>query len=78
MNKAIELKKLAQEIADDKNLPLKSNLVFGEGSPDCEVLFVGEAPGAEEDRLIRPFVGRSGQLLRKNIRDLGWEEKNCD
>ncbi|MEK7581721.1 MAG: uracil-DNA glycosylase [Patescibacteria group bacterium] len=76
MNKAIELKKLAQEIADDKNLPLKSNLVFGEGSPDCEVLFVGEAPGAEEDRLIRPFVGRSGQLLRKNIRDLGWEEKN--
>ncbi|MEK7614108.1 MAG: uracil-DNA glycosylase [Patescibacteria group bacterium] len=74
MNKASQLKKLEQEIIADKNLPLKSNLVFGEGNPDCEALFIGEAPGAEEDRLKRPFVGRSGQLLRKNIRELGWKE----
>ncbi len=74
MDKVSQLKKLEQEIAADKNLPLKSNLVFGEGNPDCETLFIGEAPGAEEDRLKRPFVGRSGQLLRKNIRELGWKE----
>ena len=59
----------------DKTLPLqKSNLVFGEGNTDCEVLFIGEAPGFNEDMQKRPFVGRAGQLLRKNIRDLGWQE----
>ena len=76
MDKISKLKKLEMEILDDKNLPLKSNLVFGEGSSDCEVLFIGEAPGAEEDKLVRPFVGRSGQLLRKNIRELGWKEED--
>ncbi len=60
----------------DKKLPLKTNLVFGEGNPDCQVLFIGEAPGAVEDELVRPFVGRSGQLLRKNIRELGWKEED--
>ncbi len=60
---------------EDKKLPLQeSNLVFGEGNPDCEVLFIGEAPGFNEDVQKRPFVGRAGQLLRKNIRDLGWGE----
>src|ERR1700752_354750 len=38
-------------------------MVPGEGSPDAEVMFVGEAPGANEDRLGRPFVGRAGALL---------------
>ena len=72
-----ELQKLEQEIAQDKSLPLReSNLVFGEGSPDCPVLFIGEAPGMNEDRQKRPFVGRAGQLLRKNIRDLGWQEES--
>ena len=51
-------------------------MVFGEGNPDCEVLFIGEAPGLAEDEQKRPFVGRSGQLLRKSIRELGWEEKD--
>lgn len=75
MDKAAELEKLREEIAGDKSLPLQeANLVFGEGSPDCEVLFIGEAPGANEDAQKRPFVGRAGQLLRKNIRDLGWQE----
>lgn len=59
----------------DKNLQLKTNLVFGEGSPDCQVFFIGEAPGALEDELGRPFVGRSGQLLRKCIRELDWKEE---
>ena len=69
--------KLKGEIEKDKSLPLMpANLVFGEGNPDCEVLFIGEAPGANEDRERRPFVGRAGQLLRKSIRDLGWEEND--
>ena len=76
MDKATELKKLEEEITADKTLPLKSNLIFGEGNPDCEVLFIGEAPGRDEDIQKRPFVGRSGQLLRKSIRELGWKETN--
>ena len=77
MNKIIELEKLKQEMADDKNLPLQeSNLVFGEGSPDCDVLFIGEAPGLNEDVQKRPFVGRAGQLLRSGIRELGWREED--
>lgn len=76
MDKVYLLKKLEQEIVDNKNLPLESNLVFGEGNPDCEVIFIGEAPGATEDEQKRPFVGRSGQLLRKLIRQLGWKEED--
>lgn len=76
MDKVLALKKLKKEMAGDKNLPLKTNLVFGEGNPDCNVLFIGEAPGAVEDEKIRPFVGRSGQLLRKSIHALGWKEED--
>ena len=76
MDKATELKKLEEEITADKTLPLESNLIFGEGNPNCEVLFIGEAPGRDEDIQKRPFVGRSGQLLRKSIRELGWKETN--
>jgi len=46
-------------------------IVFGEGNPDACLMFIGEAPGAEEDRLGRPFVGRSGQLLDKMIGAMG-------
>lgn len=74
--KQAELDKIKAEMEGDKSLPLSTNLVFGEGSPDCEVLFIGEAPGQNEDMQKRPFVGRAGQLLRKNIRDLGWKEED--
>jgi len=50
-----------------------SKLVFGEGAPDARLMFVGEAPGAEEDRTGRPFVGRAGVLLDKMIRAMGFE-----
>lgn len=76
MDKASELEKLKSEVEEDKSLPLSTNLVFGEGSPDCDVLFIGEAPGFNEDQERRPFVGRAGQLLRKNIRGLGWREED--
>ena len=76
MDKSVELKKLTEEMVGDMSLPLReANLVFGEGNPDCQILFIGEAPGMNEDREKRPFVGRAGQLLRKHIRALGWKEE---
>ena len=50
----------------------RTNVVFGAGSPTADVMIVGEGPGAEEDRLGEPFVGRSGQLLdRLLLEELG-------
>jgi uracil-DNA glycosylase len=46
-----------------KLAPLRTNLVFGVGNPNAELMFVGEAPGADEDLQGEPFVGRAGQLL---------------
>ncbi len=48
-----------------------TNLVFADGNPDGRVMFVGEAPGREEDRLGLPFVGRSGQLLDRMLAAIG-------
>ncbi|KAJ49972.1 DNA polymerase [Clostridium tetanomorphum] len=45
----------------------RTNMVFGEGNSKATIMFVGEAPGADEDRLGRPFVGRAGQLLTKGL-----------
>jgi DNA polymerase len=45
----------------------RSTIVFGDGNPDAAILFVGEGPGAEEDRRGLPFVGRAGELLTKMI-----------
>ena len=45
----------------------RQRIVFGEGNPCAEILFVGEAPGEDEDRTGRPFVGRAGQLLNQII-----------
>jgi DNA polymerase len=47
-------------------------LVFGEGSHTADLMFVGEAPGAEEDRQGRPFVGKAGQLLTKIVEAMGF------
>lgn len=49
------------------------NLVFGEGNEKAEIVFVGEAPGADEDEQGRPFVGRAGELLRRLIRAMDYE-----
>jgi DNA polymerase len=47
--------------------PARKNIVFGSGNPNAELMFVGEAPGADEDEQGLPFVGRAGQLLTKII-----------
>ncbi|MGY9107657.1 MAG: uracil-DNA glycosylase, partial [Alphaproteobacteria bacterium] len=41
--------------------------VFADGNPEAEIMFIGEAPGVDEDRQGRPFVGASGQLLDKML-----------
>ena len=49
-------------------------MVFGEGDPDADIMFVGEAPGKNESTVGRPFIGRSGKLLRAMIAELGLNE----
>ena len=74
MEKAQLLRELENEMRHDVSLPLTTNLVFGEGDINCTVMFIGEAPGFNEDVEKRPFVGRGGQLLRRMIREIGWKE----
>ena len=50
----------------------RTQVVFGVGNPDAEVMFVGEAPGADEDLVGEPFVGKAGQLLTKMIETMGF------
>ncbi|KKU94522.1 MAG: Phage SPO1 DNA polymerase-related protein [Candidatus Jorgensenbacteria bacterium GW2011_GWA1_48_13] len=77
MDKREALKALEEEMEKDLSLPLReSNLVFGEGSPDCEAMFIGEGPGFYEDKMKRPFVGRAGQLLDKLILGVGWKRED--
>ncbi len=67
---ASELKAMRDKIKGCRNCPLgrtRINFVFGMGNPKAQVLFVGEAPGADEDEQGLPFVGRAGQLLTKII-----------
>ncbi len=49
----------------------RTNFVFGVGNPNADIMFVGEGPGADEDRLGEPFVGRAGQLLNKILAAMG-------
>ena len=54
----------------------RHNLVFGDGNPNAQIVFVGEAPGADEDEQGLPFVGRAGQLLTKIIEAMGLRRKD--
>ena len=51
----------------------RTNAVFGMGHADADLMFVGEAPGAEEDRQGKPFVGRAGKLLDQLLAEIGME-----
>jgi DNA polymerase len=72
--KARELEKIAEEVSRCCCCELgssRTNAVPGEGNPNARIMFVGEAPGADEDAQGRPFVGRAGQLLDKVIAACG-------
>lgn len=74
-----ELQKIAEEIRNCKKCPLhksRKNAVPGEGNPNAKLMFIGEGPGFDEDRLGRPFVGRSGQLLDKIISAMGMKRED--
>ena len=53
----------------------RTNLVFGEGAPDADLMFIGEAPGQHEDEQGRPFVGAAGQLLTRIIEAIGMQRE---
>jgi DNA polymerase len=68
------LQVLAEEVSACRACPLgetRLKPVFGVGSPEAEVMFVGEGPGFEEDHKGEPFVGKSGQLLDNIMRSIG-------
>jgi len=73
------LKELASTVASCQRCPELANsrtqTVFGVGDPNARVMFIGEAPGADEDRTGEPFVGESGQLLNKIIEACGWKRE---
>src|SRR5215475_419978 len=52
--------------------PTRKNIVFGVGNPDAELVFIGEAPGANEDAQGEPFVGDAGHLLTRMIEAMGY------
>lgn len=73
------LAELEAAIARFDGLTLKAtatNLVFADGNPEAPLMLIGEAPGAEEDRRGRPFVGASGQLLDRMLAAIGRDRSN--
>ncbi len=69
-NKADNLEKLKKTILNIKNCSLKigaTNMVFSDGNPKSKIMFIGEAPGENEDKESLPFVGRAGALLDKML-----------
>ncbi len=78
-DKLERLEKIKERVFNCKICKLwegKRNYVFGEGNPEAEIMFVGEAPGAEEDAQGRPFVGEAGQLLTKIIEAMGLKRED--
>jgi DNA polymerase len=73
MTRQEQLDSVRQRIIDEMKCPLKDaakNLVFGKGNPDASIMFIGEAPGAQEDELGVPFVGSAGKELDKLLRSI--------
>jgi DNA polymerase len=76
---AAGLEVLRDDIGDCQRCKLaggRTNLVFGVGNPNADLVFVGEAPGADEDARGEPFVGKAGQLLTKMIEAMGYRRED--
>ncbi|MBV8475782.1 MAG: uracil-DNA glycosylase, partial [Acidobacteria bacterium] len=73
------LKIIRQDLGDCTRCGLhkqgRKQIVFGVGNPRAELMFIGEAPGADEDQQGEPFVGRAGQLLNNMIKAMGLERE---
>ena len=74
----LTLPDLQEKLKSWKGCPLAkhSNPVLGEGNPNAEVMFIGEAPGKREDELGRPFVGASGKFLDELLKSIGFDRKD--
>src|SRR5712692_4516888 len=72
---ALLLRTIREDLGDCTRCPLhqqgRKQIVFGVGNPHAELMFIGEAPGADEDQQGEPFVGRAGQLLNNMIKAMG-------
>lgn len=77
--RAVALEAIRQDIGDCTRCQLafegRHKIVFGDGDPNAELLFVGEGPGADEDMQGVPFVGRAGQLLNNMIAAMGLDRQ---
>ena len=70
---------ISKDLTDCKRCNLcqgRQNIVFGSGNKEASLVFVGEGPGAEEDKTGQPFVGRAGQLLTKMIEAMGYKRSD--
>lgn len=80
VSKQDELEKIKQQIIDDNVCPeLKAQatqLVFGDGNPDAKLVFIGEAPGKNEDLQGIPFVGAAGKFLNEMLASIGLKREN--
>jgi DNA polymerase len=80
MSKQQQLDELKQQILDDKVCPelaaSATQLVFGDGNPEAEIVFIGEAPGKNEDLQGIPFVGAAGKFLNQMLEMIGLERKD--
>jgi uracil-DNA glycosylase len=77
---ATNLAELAQAVAGFEGCALRltaTHTVFADGNPAAPLMLIGEAPGAEEDRLGKPFVGRSGQLLDRMLAAIGIDRSSA-
>jgi uracil-DNA glycosylase family 4 len=77
--KETALRALREEIGDCKMCKLskgRTHIVFGEGNPNAGLMFIGEAPGREEDLRARPFVGDAGMLLSRLIEKMGFKRSD--
>ncbi len=74
-----DLETIAKQVKECQNCPLyekATQAVPGEGNPNSEVMFIGEGPGAEEDKQGRPFVGAAGKFLEEMLGLINWKRED--
>lgn len=75
----MNLPQIARAVHDCTRCPLhagRTRSVAGEGSPNADIMFIGEGPGFHEDKQARPFVGASGKFLEQLLNDIGYQRKD--
>ena len=79
-SKQQKLDSIKQQITDNRIAPVlaqtAAHMVFGEGSPDADIVFIGEAPGKQEDLSGRPFVGAAGKFLEEMLGGIGLKRED--